>query len=155
LDLVPGMVVSRPGHQDAAWFRKLFQASRDVDTIAIPIAALDHHVTEIDADAQDDLSVLGQAGIGLGHAVLEVYGTLHSVDRASELDQCAIADDLEDTALVLGDQWLQHLPAPRLEGSERSGLIPLHKPAVADHVGGEDGGQAALRVLFGHGIAAT
>ena len=40
--------------------------------------------------------------------------------------------------------------APRLEGRQRARLIVLHETAVADHVGGEDGGEAALDAFFGH-----
>jgi hypothetical protein len=78
---------------------------------------------------------------------------LHSVDRTGELDQRAIADDLEDTALVPRDQRLKHLLAAHPERGQRAGLIGSHQPAVTDHVGRKNGSKATLNAFFGHGDA--
>jgi len=55
-------------------------------------------------------------------------------------------------AVVSGDQRVEHLFAPDLERGQRTGFIGLHQPGEADHVGGEDRGQAALRALFSHAM---
>src|SRR5713101_7914491 len=43
-------------------------------------------------------------------------------------------------------------PKPRRRQRHRSGLILLHEPAVADHVGGQNRGEAALVAVFGHTV---
>jgi len=37
-----------------------------------------------------------------------------------------------------------------VRGGERGGVVALHEAAVADHIGGQDGGKAALGAFFGH-----
>src|SRR5262245_46465175 len=90
------------------------------------------------------------SALAAAHALLEVDGALGGVDGARELDQHTIACDLEDTALMLRDQRLQNLATARFEGGERAHLVLLHEAAVTNHVGSENGGQAALDALFGH-----
>ena len=123
LDLVPDMVVGGAGDHDPARLRNAFKARRDIDAVAIEIAALDHDITEIDTDAQHDVAILGQIAVGGGHASLQLDRTLHGIDRAAELDQHAIAGHLENPALVPGDQRLQHLLASRLESRQRAGFV--------------------------------
>ena len=123
LDLVPDVVEGGSGNPDATRFRDAFEAGCDIDAVAIEIAALDHDIAEIDADAQHDATILGQITIRRGHALLQLDRALHGVDRAAELDQHTIAGDLEDAALVPGDQRLQHLLASRLERGQRTGLV--------------------------------
>ena len=64
--------------------------------------------------------------------------------RVPELNQHAVAGNLEDTTSVLGNERLACILAARLQCCERAGLILPHKTNVADHVGGEDGGETAL-----------
>ena len=84
------------------------------------------------------------------HRFLQVDGTLHGVDDAGELDQDAVAHDLEDPSALPCDQWHQDILATRPQQRHRSGLILLHEPAVADHVGGKNGGETALDAFFSH-----
>ena len=89
-------------------------------------------------------SVVGHLRLALGHAPLDEHGAAHRVDNARELDEGAVAHELDDAALVLGDQGLDELSAVRLEAGEGAVLVPLHEPAVADHVGRQDGGEPPL-----------
>jgi hypothetical protein len=50
--------------------RYRFEPGCDVDTVAIEVAAFDHYVAQIDTDAQNDASILRQAGVCCGHALL-------------------------------------------------------------------------------------
>ncbi len=68
----------------------------------------------------------------------------HRVDDAGELDQGAVAHELDDAAPVLGDERLDQLLAVGLEARERALLVALHQPAVADHVRRQDGGEPPL-----------
>ena len=51
-------------------FSYCFEPGCDVDAVAIEIAALDHDVAQIDTDAQNDASILRQAGVCCSHAPL-------------------------------------------------------------------------------------
>ena len=42
--------------------------------------------------------------------------------------------------------------AAGLERSQGAGFIRLHEAAVADHIGGQNGGKAALGTFFGHRV---
>jgi hypothetical protein len=52
--------------------------------------------------------------------------------------------------MVLGDHGLQYVVSSGLEGYERALLIGAHESAVANYVGGENGGKPALDTFFGH-----
>jgi len=68
--------------------------------------------------------------------VLEIDGALHGIDRTAELNEHTITGDLENAALVLGNERLQQILSPSLERGERAGLVGLHHSALANHVGG-------------------
>ena len=155
VDLVPDGVEGHAGNQHATRFRDTFKTGRDVDAVTIEIAALDHDVTEVDTDAQHDVASFRQIAVRGGHAVLQFDRALHRVYRTAELDEHAVAGDLEDAALVADDQGLQHLLPPGLERGQRAGLVVLHEPAVTNYVGGEDGGKAALNASFGHVVGCS
>ena len=148
--LAPHMVEDGPRYENATGIGQAFETGRDVDAVAIEVAALDHHVAEIDPDAQYDLPVLRQAGVGRFHGLLQNDRALDRVDGAGELDQHAIAHHLDDAATMPGNRGLEHFPSPALESGERAGLVQLHEAAVADHIGGQNGGKTALGALFGH-----
>ena len=84
------------------------------------------------------------------HALLQFDRAGDRVDRTGELDQHAVAHDLDDAAVMLGDQRIQDALTPLLQRRQRARLVLLHQSAVADHVGGKDGGEAALDAFFGH-----
>jgi hypothetical protein len=91
---------------------------------------------------QDDAPLLRQLGIRSSHLFLEINGALHRVDRAGKVDQHAIAGDLENSALVAGDKRLEHRFPAGLERSKRADFITLHKPAVANHISGQNSSKA-------------
>ena len=91
--------------------------------------------------------LFGDAGVALGQAALEDDGAFDRIDDAAELRQQAVAHQLEDAAVMLVDLRLEQLLAVRAQPLERPGLILLHEPAVADHVGGEDRGEPAFHAI--------
>jgi hypothetical protein len=129
---------------NAARLGQRLQSRGDIDAVAVEIVTVDHDVAEVDADAEHDSAVFRQVGVRGFHAVLEVERAVHGVDSAAERDQHAVAGHLEDAAVMLGHQRLQHLLAPLLQRRQRAGLVLLHEAAVADHVGGENGGKTAF-----------
>ena len=81
---------------------------------------------------------------------MEIERALHSGNGAGELDQYAVPRDLDYAPMVFRNHRLEDVPPPRLERRKRALLIGAHKPAVPDHIGGEDGGKAALDAFLGH-----
>jgi len=96
----------------------------------------------VNADTQYYPALVGLLRVGGGHPFLQIYGALHGVDRAPKLNQNAIPCGLEHAALMPGNQWFKHSPPTGLEQGQGSGLILLHHPAVSDHIGSQDRGQA-------------
>ena len=88
--------------------------------------------------------VSGSGGVGLGHPPLQLQGAGDRVHGAGELDQHAVAHELDDAAAMVADDRLEDGDAPLLQGRKRAGLVRLHQAAVADHVGHQHGGQAAV-----------
>ena len=76
---------------------------RDVDASPIDVVVLEDDVAEVDADAELDAAVLRHIGVALAHPALDVGGAGHRVHHARELDQHAVAGELDDAALMLGD----------------------------------------------------
>ena len=53
---------------------------------------------------------------------------------------------------MFGDRRVYQLPAVGLEHGQGTHLVRLHEAAVADYIGGKDGGQPALHTFFSHGV---
>ena len=111
------------------------------------VVALDDHVAEIDADAEIDLLIVGQAGIARGHPALNFGSASHGIDDTGELDEQAVPHQLDDAALVLGDLGLDELGAMGTKAGERAFLVGAHEARVANDVRAEDRGESALDLL--------
>ena len=107
----------------------------------------------MNADPQRDPAVLGHIGVAQGHAALDVHRTGDRVHHAGKLHQNAVADQLEDAALVRLDPAVDQAPPVRLERGQRSRLVQPHQAAVAHHIGGKDRRKAALGAGFLHAAA--
>ena len=93
---------------------------RDVDAIAVDVVAVDDHVAEVDADPELDAVRRLEVRVVLGDAPLHLDRALDSVDHARELDQRAVAGELDDAAAMLGDPGLDEVLAQRLEPGVRA-----------------------------------
>jgi len=113
----------------------------------VDVTVLDTDVAEVDADPEGDPLFLRRPGIALGHCLLHGESARNRLDDARELDQQAVADRLDDAAVVLGDLGIDKFAAKRLEPRERA--FP-HQPTVARDIGREDRRQPALRPLPFH-----
>jgi hypothetical protein len=96
---------------DSAWLGLTLEARGDVDPVAVDIVALDYHVSQVDADAEFEPLVFVSCGLSLGHAALPGHRTGESIHHAGELDQQAVADELDHAAVMLSDEGLQDLLA--------------------------------------------
>src|SRR5262245_32085844 len=119
-----------PRNADGAGLGDCFEPGRDVNAVTIKVAALDHDVTQIDADAQNDGSVQGQSGVCCSHVPLQLDSALYCLNCACELDEHTVARDLEDTAAMTGHRRLQNVLTPQLESGQGPGLILPHQPTV-------------------------
>ena len=145
------MVVGRTRDHDPARFGQPFEPGGDVHPVAVEIAVgLVDDVAEVDADPEAEALGVRDLPLPLHHATLDADGALDGLDGAGELAQRAVAHQLDDAAAVLGQEWLDQLPVVRLEALERASLVALHQARVTGHVGGEDGGEPALRSGRGH-----
>src|SRR5262249_23737530 len=108
--------------------------------------ALDDDVPEIDADAILNASVLGRSGISLRDGRLYFDGAPYRPDDTWEFGDHAVAHQLEDAALVLGDLGPDDLVLQPLQGGERAFVVDPHQAGVADDIGGEDSGEPAFHL---------
>ena len=150
IELAPHLLEDRLGDADAAGLGDALQPRGDVDAFAVEVAALHDHVAHVDADPQVDPSLRRQIVVRLRHGRLQAHGALDGVHGTAELDQRAVADQLEDPSAMRRDQRLQDLRAPGPQSLERARLVQLHEPREADHVGGQDGSKSALDPRLGH-----
>ena len=116
------VVEGRAGDQHAAGLAQLLQAGGDVDAVAQEVVALDHHVAEVDADAEHDPPVGRRLGLAVGHRLLHRHRAGDRVDHRGELDDRPVAHQLDDAALVLGQQRVDR-------AARASSLIAASVPA--------------------------
>ena len=135
---------------DTARFGERLYPRSYVDTVAVEVAALNHDIAEVDADAQHEPPILGNILVGGIHGLLQLDGAGDRVRRAGELYQHAVSHHFDDSAMMRGDQWLSNFSATGLERSESAGLVHPHQAAVADHIGSKNGSKPTLGAFFGH-----
>jgi hypothetical protein len=75
---------------------------------------------------------------------------VHRVDDAGELYQCAVADQLDDAAVVSRNRRVEQAFSVMLQGSERAGVVGAHHAGVADHIRGKNGREPTTCVLSEH-----
>ena len=148
--LVANLIAGGARDADAAGPGQCFEPRGDVDAVAEDVLALDDHVAHVDADAELEPALLGNARVAPGHGVLDLDRALHGIDDAGELGQEAIAHGLDDAPVTGRDHRLDQLAKMGLEGAERARFVGPHQPRVADHVGGQDRRQPARLVRLIH-----
>jgi hypothetical protein len=76
---------------------------------------------------------------GCSHFALKVDGAFHRIDGTGELDQDAVAHDLDDPPAMLSDEGIEDVLTPLLQCGLGARFVLLHEAAVADHVGRQYG----------------
>jgi hypothetical protein len=112
--------------------------------------AVNYDVAEMHTNSQQHSSVIGSAAIAYLHLALDLRRAFHSFDHTTEFCKDAVAHDLYDSTAMSFDRGGDKFGAVGLERSERPGFICAHKPAVAGHVGCEDGDQPPFNMRPGH-----
>ena len=136
---------------DTAGLGEPLQTRRDVDAVAVDVVVLDDDVAEVNADPEGDATLLGNGFVTFGDAPLDVDGALDRLDDARELDQNAVAHELDDAPVMPGDRGIDELFAVGVERGQRAGLVGFHQAAVPDRVGAQDRGEFAFHSLSFHG----
>jgi len=103
LDTVPQALVNDGRNADPSGLRYRFEPSGDIDPVAINIAAVNHDVAEVDADAKHNAPALGDIGIPCRHAALDVDRAFDRVNDARELHERSIAHELDNPATMRRD----------------------------------------------------
>ena len=135
---------------DAPWRCQPLEPGRHVDAIAVDVVAIDDHVAEVDPDPELDAVLRLEVRVVQGDALLHLDRALDGVNHARELDQRAVARELDRPAAALGDLGIDEVLAKRLEPGVRACLVLAHQPTVTDHIGGEDRGELAFELLRSH-----
>ena len=66
---------------------------------------------------------------------------------AGELDQDAVAHELDDAPVMLGQPRLEQPFTGRLEAGDGTFLVRTYEPAVADHIGRKNSGEPTFHTL--------
>ena len=142
------VIECRAGDANTAWLGHCFQARRNIHAISIDVVALDDDVAEIDADAKPELPGFGGVLVVDGHPALYHSSTLDGLDDAGELDERAVAHELDHAAVVLLDLGLDQFATAPLQSLERTDLVLAHEAAVANHVGSKYCGKPSLHMCL-------
>ena len=99
---------------DGAGLGDTLQSRGDINAVAHQVAVtfLDD-VPDMNAYAELDALLRRKASVALDHAVLYLNGTTHSIDRATELDNRAIACPLDNAPVVHGDDGINQIASQR------------------------------------------
>jgi hypothetical protein len=89
----------------------------------------------MNADAKLDAPIVWNACVPLKHRVLDFEGAAHRVDHAAELDNCAIAGALDDSAMMHRDSRIDQVAAQCSKAREDAILVRAREARVADDVG--------------------
>jgi hypothetical protein len=118
-------------------------------TIAEDVAVFQDDVANVDAGTVPDTSHLRLGRLAPCDAGLDLDRALEGFHRACELDQRAVAGELDHATAVLGNQGFGEFDPMSLDPGERTGLVGADQPAVAHHVHGHDGREPAIHARSG------
>jgi hypothetical protein len=114
IELVAHLVAHDPADGDPAGLGQRFEASRNIDAVAVDIASVLYDVAEIDPHPKFDAAIGRHIDVSLGHLALHFNRTTHRVDHAAKLDQQAVPGGFYDAAVMLLDLGIGELAPPVL-----------------------------------------
>src|SRR5712671_513551 len=148
-ELVAYLITHHPADTDPPGLGQGLEPCRDIDPIAIDIEPVLHNVAEIDPHAELDAAIRRHVGVSLCHLALHFDGATHRVDDAGKLDEQTVARGLHDATAMFLDFRIRQLAPNRLQPRKGALFVRAHKPRVARHIGGENGGQPAFDAFRG------
>src|SRR5262249_40911933 len=109
----------------------------DVDAIAEQIAALNHDVAKVDADAEAHALRFWHRDVLRRDRLLDLLRAAQCLDRARKLRHEAVTGLTEDSPTMEGHYGVYGFPV-RFERAVGSFLVFFHVTGVAGYVGAED-----------------
>jgi hypothetical protein len=89
---------------DTARVGEAFEARGDIDAVAVDLLAVDHHVAEVDADAEFHPALGWQRRVlGLERG-LNLDGALDRIHDAGKLGEYAVTRRVDEASVMLLDQ---------------------------------------------------
>ena len=135
---------------DPANGARCFQSGGDVDAVAVKVRAVRYHVANVDGDAEADAAIRRLVTIIHRDLLLYLDCAAHRTIDAVEGDQERVTAGLHDSSAVIADRRVDQCTSKRAEAAQRAGIVQADQPAVAHHVGVDDGKQlTAARSLAG------
>ena len=99
---------------DPAGCCNALQARGDIDAIAVNIISFNDHVAEVNANAKLNAAIPWHIRISLLHSMLPLHRARHRAHDTWEFHQHAVASQLHDPSLMLGDFALDKISSNRL-----------------------------------------
>lgn len=96
------------------------------------------------ADPQAQAAIGGRIRLLRRVSLLKRQSEVERSDHARELGEEPVARQLDEPALVSGEQRPDQIPAHGAPAPQRAGLVLLHQPGIAGDVRHEDDGEPAL-----------
>jgi hypothetical protein len=103
-ELVPDLFVDRARDVDPARFREAFEACGNVDPVAVDLFAVDHHISEVDADAELHPALGRDIRVLSLERGLDFDGALDRIHDAGEFCQHAVSRGINETSVMLLDE---------------------------------------------------
>ncbi len=144
------LVADSAGDVNLARLREPFQASGDVDAVAVNVVIIGDHIAGIDADAQPDPTIAVGGGIIPAQSLLDLEPAGNGICRAVEFGKKSVTHGADQAAAMLGDLGLDQILCVIINLSMCSRLVDTHQSAVADDIGKQDGLQSALQMGVFH-----
>jgi len=140
--LILDLLVNAAGDADAVRLCQPLQARRNIHAVADQVITLDHHVAEVDADAEMHSLVFGEGGSQSLNGLLDLHRGPNRFYRAWELGNDAVPGSAEYPALVFPDEPIDLLAAG-LKDPIGPLLIGAHHARIAHAISVEYGRKLA------------
>src|SRR4051794_38571614 len=123
---------------DASRLSKALQPRRDIDPVTQQIAVLNHYVSDVDSEPEQDTPLVRYIQVGLCECRLHGNSALDGIHGTRELGQDTIACRVGDPTRMVSNQTIHDL-AMSVQSAERPDLVVAHQSRVACHISGKDG----------------
>jgi hypothetical protein len=105
------------------------QPRGNVHTITEQVPSANHHVTDVDINAETDAPVNGEAGVRFSESTLRFHSSLYRVNSASKFGEDTIARRIRYAAPVFPNEPVENRP-PFGQSFERADLVSAHEAAI-------------------------
>ena len=131
------LIVGRTGDTHASRLRQCLQPSRNVHAIAEQVPGPDHHVADVNSNAEVDAAVGRETGVRFGQGRLRIHRALHRIHGAPKLRKDTVARRVGYAAPMVPNEPIEDRPTLG-QPPERADLIGAHEAAIAFHICCED-----------------